>query len=110
MQAFPIIQQAGPLPIQQSFSAPLIGPALLMVTGTLWATAANIMVQMNVMLDGTQVGTAQLFSNAASTHRTLPTLLLNLQLGQGSHTLQLTASGSNVTSDYNDLFSAMILY
>jgi hypothetical protein len=55
-------------------------------------------------------GAAQLFSNAASTHRTLPTLLINLQLGQGSHTVQMTASGSNVTSDYNDLFAATILY
>jgi hypothetical protein len=110
MQAFPIIQQTGPLPVQQSFSAPLDGPALLLVTGTLWATAANLMLQMNVLLDGAQVGAVQLFSNASSTHRTLPTLLINIKLTSGSHNLQLTQSGANVTSDYNDLFTASILY
>jgi hypothetical protein len=76
----------------------------------LWATAANAMLQMNVLLDGTQVGAAQLCSNGASTHRTLPTLLVNLQLTDGLHTLQLTQSGANVTSDSNDPFSAMLLY
>jgi hypothetical protein len=110
MQAFPIIQQAGPLPIQQQFNAPLDGPALLLVTGSLWATATGVLLQMNVLLDGAQCGVVQLFSNGASTHRALPTLVVNLQLTQGTHTLQLAAAGANVTSDYNDLFAAMILY
>lgn len=63
-----------------------------------------------VYLDGTQIGEAQIFSNGSSTHRTLPTLLLNIQLSAGQHTLELRQFGSGVTSDGNDFFSAMILY
>ena len=110
MQAFPIIQQAGPLPIEHNFNTPVDGPVILLVTGTLWATAPDVMLQLNVLLDGKPVGAAQLFSNAASTHRTLPTLLINLPLTFGEHGLQLTLSGNNVTSDYNDFFTAALLF
>ena len=110
MQAFSIIQQVGPLPISKTFNAPLDGPALLAVTASLWATQANVMMQLTVSLDGQQVGVQQLWSNAPSTHRALPTLFCNITLTAGTHTLQLTLSGSGVVSDYNDVFSAALLF
>jgi hypothetical protein len=110
MQVLQIINQAGPLPIKASFNAPLDGPALMVVTGSLWSTAPNVMMQLNVALDGTQIATGQLFSNAPSTHRALPTLFINVNLTYGQHTLMLTLAGSSVTSDLNDPFAASILY
>jgi hypothetical protein len=110
MQVLQIINQVGPLPIKASFNAPLDGPALLVVTSSLWTTQTNTMMQLNVGLDGTQVATGQMFSNASSTHRVLPTLFIGCSLSYGQHTLTLTLAGSGVTSDYNDSFSAAILY
>ncbi|HYN14464.1 MAG TPA: hypothetical protein VES66_01575 [Terriglobales bacterium] len=110
MQVLSIINQPGPLPIQAQFKAPLDGPALLVVTGSLWASSANVLMQMNVYLDGALVATAQMFSNGSSTHRVLPTMFISLPLSFGPHTLQLALSGSSVTSDLNDFFSAAILY
>jgi hypothetical protein len=110
MQLLQIINQAGPLPIKAQFTAPLDGPTLLVVTSTLWATAANTLLQLNVTLDGTQIATGQLFSNAASTHRALPTLFVGFDLTYGAHTLTLTLGGANVTSDQNDLFNASLIY
>ena len=110
MQVFTIINQQGPVPITSKFNPPLDGPALLAVTGTLWATAPNNMIQLNVVLDGASIGTARIFSNAASTHRALPTVFLGINLKSGPHVLELTVSGTSVTSDANDSFFAGLLY
>jgi hypothetical protein len=110
MQVLTIINQPGPLPITLSFNAPLVGPALLAVTGSLWASALNTMLQLNVSLDGAAIGSVQLFSNGPSTHRALPTLFLGINLTSGPHTLAFTASGPSVVSDLNDFFFAGLLY
>jgi hypothetical protein len=110
MQVLQIIDQPGPLPIKAQFKAPLDGPALLVVTGSLWSGAANVLLQLYVTLDGTQIATGQLFSNGPSTHRALPTLFIDVPLTYGQHTLTLTLGGANVTSDQNDFFNASILY
>jgi hypothetical protein len=110
MQILQIINQPGPLPVKQSFNAPLDGPALIVVTGSLWATSANTQLQLNVFLDQTQIATAKLFSNAASTHRTMPTLFVQVDLTSGSHQLALFAGGNSVVSDANDPFFAALIY
>jgi len=110
MQALNIISQAGPLPISASFKAPLDGPALLVVTGSLWSPNANVPMQMSVQLDGTVIGVAKLWSNGPSTHRCLPTLFLGFQLSYGQHTLQLAITSAATTSDLNDFFTAALLY
>jgi hypothetical protein len=110
MQVLQIINQPGPLPIKASFTAPLDGPAMLVVTSSLWSSIANTMLQMYVQLDGSPLATGQLFSNGASTHRALPTLFVGFNLTYGQHTLTLTLSGSGVTSDFNDFFNASLIY
>lgn len=110
MQALQIINQPGPLPIKAVFTAPLDGPALLVVTSSLWSTVANTLLQLNVSLDGNQIATGQLWSNGPTTHRALPTLFINIQLPDGQHALVLSLGGSGVTSDVNDFFNASILY
>jgi hypothetical protein len=110
MQVLQIINQPGPLPLKAQFNAPLDGPALLVVTSTLWSTSANVPLQLFVSLDGTQVATGQIFSNGQSTHRALPTLFIGFNLTFGQHTLTLTLGGAGVTSDLNDFFNASLLY
>ena len=105
-----IINQAGPLPVKQSFNSPMDGPALLVVTGSLWTTSANNQMQLTVFLDGTQIGATTLWSNGASTHRAMPTLFIPVNLTFGSHQLALFAGGNSVTSDLNDPFFAALIY
>jgi hypothetical protein len=110
MQVLQIINQPGPLPLKAQFNAPLDGPALLVVTSTLWSTAPNVPLQLFVSLDGTQIAPGQIFSNGQSTHRALPTLFIGFNLTFGQHTLTLTLGGTGVTSDLNDFFNASLLY
>ena len=110
MQVQQLINQAGPLPLKGGFIAGTKDSVLLVVTGSLWSQSANVMLQMNVYLDGTQVGVAQIFSNGASTHRVLPTLFIGLPpLGSGQHTIMLAAP-SPATTDLNDTFAASLIY
>jgi hypothetical protein len=64
---------------------------------------------MNVQLDGTQIGMAQIFSNGAATHRAFPTLFIDVNLTDGQNVLTPTA-GANVVSDANDSFAACLIF
>jgi hypothetical protein len=109
MQILQIISQVGPLPLKAQFNAPLEGPAVLAVTGSVWSQSANVLLQVNVQIDGAQVGTAQIWSNGTATHRAFPTLFLQVKLTYGQHVLSLTA-GANVVSDLNDTFAVNLIY
>jgi hypothetical protein len=110
MQVQQLINQQGPLPLQSVFTAASGKPALLVVTGALWSESANYLLQMNVTLDGTQIGTAKTWSNGSNTVRVLPTLFIGLPaLGSGQHTLVLTPQ---VVEDWSDVgfFSASLIF
>ena len=104
-----ILSQKGPLPIKVTFNAQSDGPACLEVNGSVWATSPNLMIGIAIQLDGAAVGTAQLFSNLASTHRTVVPAFIPIKLGFGQHTLTLSAM-PNTVSDINDFYVAIIHY
>jgi hypothetical protein len=103
MQLFPVISQAGPLPIKSaSFKAPVDGPVVFVVTGSAYSNTANVTISFSVLLDNNVIGTAQVFSNAAQTHRVLPPLFIPVDLTYGNHTCVIMASPT--ATDYNDHF------
>ena len=103
--------QKGPLPLQASFMAPGDMPMYLEVTGSVWTTTANQMIGIQVAVDGAVLGTANIFSNTASTHRAVVPVYLPIKLAQGSHTIQLSlAPNTKTTSDFNDFFTAVLHY
>jgi len=104
MQILPIINQVGPLPLKAQFKSPMDGPAVLVVTGSLWSQTANTLLTMGVQLDGTSIGTAKIWSN-----RAFPALFLGVNLTYGDHVLTFTA-GANVISDLNDTFTASLIF
>ena len=104
-------QKQGPLPIDATFNAVSSAPMYLEIAGSVWTTTANKLIGIQVLLDGTVLGTAQIFSNTASTHRAVVTAYFPIQLAQGQHTLSLKLNpGSPTTSDLNDFFTAVVHY
>ena len=70
MPILSIMNQAkGPLTINATFTAPTDRPACFVVSGSVWSASANQTIGFSVELDGVPIGSAQIFSNAASTHR-----------------------------------------
>ena len=103
--------QKGALPIKTSFMAPGDMPMYLEVQGSVWTTTANQMIGIQIAVDGNVVGTANVFSNGASTHRPVVPVYLPVKLGQGSHTLELSvAPNTTTTSDFNDFYTAVLHY
>lgn len=106
-----LVSQKGPLPITVKFKAPGDFPCYLEVNGTVWTQLANQMIGIQVQLDGKVLGQANIFSNAASTHRAVVPGYFPVQLTYGTqHSLVLSAAPGNTVSDLNDFFTAVIHY
>jgi len=103
-----IIDQAGPLPIKATFSAPGDEPMYLEVNGSVWTQSENEMIGIAMELDGQSVGAAQIFSNGNATHRAVVPAYIAIQLSQGQHTLSLAPSGGFTVSDLNDSYTAVL--
>lgn len=105
-----ILSQAGPLPITANFNAPGDSPMYIEVNGSVWTQSLNAVIGIAIQLDGKSVGTAQVFSNANATHRTVVPAYIPVKLSQGQHKLQLSAAPGTTVSDFNDFFTAVIHY
>ena len=106
-----IVSQKGPLPITVGFNSLGDVTAVLEVNGSVWTTTANQMIGIQIQLDGVNLGTANIFSNTASTHRAVVPAYFKVALKYGvAHKLVLTAATTVTTSDFNDFFTAVIHY
>lgn len=103
-------QKQGPLPITTTFTPLSDATAFLEVVGSVWTTTANTMIGIEVFIDNSSAGAAQIFSNTPSTHRGVVTAYFKIQLAQGSHTLTLKPSSPATTSDINDFYTVVIHY
>jgi len=104
-----IINQAGALPITTTFNGVGDMPMYLEVNGSVWSQTANVMIGIDIAIDGQAVGTAYIFSNGASTHRAVVPAYIPIKLSQGPHKLTLSAS-KNTVSDINDYYTAVVHY
>src|SRR5690349_18435865 len=104
-----ILQQAGPLPVAATFNSIGDSPMYVEVNGSVWTQTANVMIGIDILIDGQGVGKAQIFSNGNATHRAVVPAYIQVMLGQGQHKLTLVPS-ANTVSDLNDFFTAVIHY
>jgi hypothetical protein len=82
----------------------------LEVNGSVWSQSANVIIGIEVKLDGQVVGHARIFSNGTATHRAVVPVYIPIQLTQGRHTLTLSADTPQTVSDFNDFYTAVIHY
>ncbi|HEX5888807.1 MAG TPA: hypothetical protein VFY61_08890 [Pyrinomonadaceae bacterium] len=104
-----IISQAGPLPITATFNAVGDSPMYIEVNGSVWTQNTNVTTGIDIAIDGQSVGSAQIFSNASTTHRAVVPAYIPVKLSQGPHKITLSAS-ANTVSDSNDFYTAVIHY
>lgn len=108
-----IIQAAGPLPLKQSFIAPVDGPVIFFLSGSAWSNSQNMWVGIGLQVDGEDIGATGVFCNEQSSHHALIPRLIptNLSYGtNGEHTLTIYPTSSNTITDQNDLFYVTLLY
>ena len=103
-----VIDRTGPLPITQKFNSDIQGPATFILTGSVWSQTANTNIGVQLLLDGVELGEAEIFSNGVSTHRAVVPQYLNANLKVGEHTLTLEASTTQTLSDINDTYRVVV--
>ena len=107
-----LINQAGPLPISTSIQTGSNGPSMLQVSGSVWTQAADGQIGIAVLLDGTKVGEAVIWSNEPTVHRAVVPVFIEVNLDKAwpsetempTYTLELSPLNSATLSDYNDWF------
>lgn len=105
-----IVNQQGPLPIKATFQAISDEPMYLEVNGSVWSEQTDTIIGIGIELDGQNIGSAQIFSNGNTTHRTVVPAYLPIQLSEGEHTLYLYLYTGETESDTNDFYTAVIHY
>ena len=104
-----LIDQAGPLPIKGTFQSPGDEPLYLEINGSVWTQSVNVMIGIDIQVDGQYVGTAHIFSNGNATHRAVVPAYIQVQLGEGTHAVTLSPA-ANTVSDSNDYYTAVLHY
>jgi len=101
------VNASGPLPLNSQFYTPTNGMLLIYVSGSMFAPSPQTMLVMNILMDGQQIGTCQVFANNPNIHMALvPAFIPVPQQQSGTHILTL-AAGNGVT-DGNDCFNATV--
>lgn len=107
-----VINQKGPLPIAQTFQALSDGPALIMLSGSVWTQTPNTVLGINLSVDSVSAvaGTASIFANPTATHMAVVPIIIPYTFPQGEHKIYLTAANPETVSDFNDFYQVTILY
>lgn len=111
-----VVNQKGPLPITKRVQVGSAGPAVLFVSGSVWASAEEARIGFEVLVEGKKVGEASIYSNKPNTHRSVVPVYLEVFLNKPwpasnrvpeySITLQPLEGTS---SDSNDHFQVMLM-
>ncbi len=103
-------QHKGPLPVTATFKPVTDGPCCLVVSGSVWTQGVNVMIGIQVSLDGNVIGSASIYSNAATTHRAVVPTYIPLKLTFANHQVTLSALPGGTVSDANDFFDVVLEY
>lgn len=103
--------QNGPLPFQTTFNSPLVGPALVFLSGSAWRNAPGA-TTLVMTIDGSPVAKTAISMNEATSHHAFPAVFAEVHVASGQHTLELTLSDSDgqTVSDVYDHFCAAVFF
>jgi hypothetical protein len=111
MAIMPILNQyLGPMPISLTFTSPTDGEALIEVSGSVSAPNANVIIGIQVLIDGEPVGAAQIFSNNPNVHRVVVPVWVKAPPDFKQHTLTLQVLNRHTASDSDDFYNATLAY
>jgi hypothetical protein len=108
--ALQVIAQKGPLPITVPAQIENDSPTLILLSASAWTQTANVMIEVELLVDGVVVAWAGLFSNPATQHMALVSVPVPYSFTIGAHTFTLQAANPQTVSDSNDLYYVTLLY
>jgi len=91
-----------------TFSVDRAGDYLLFATLSAYSTSANVAITLKAKIDTVEKDSQAFYINPSGQHMVLPPLIAKVTLTAGSHTLNLSVTGTH-TCDSNDGASAFIV-
>jgi hypothetical protein len=100
---------AGPLPLSGDTFTSHGGVLTLNAAGSGWSGGGAALIGMNVLVDGNVVGTAQVYTNEAGSHRAFISISVSLPgVGSGAHVVVLQPLPGTAT-DSNDFYNVTVV-
>lgn len=111
MAAIEIFRGTGPIPITFKFNSPVEGPATFVLSATAYAQSVGE-IAVTLTLDvGTPLGTARCWANQTSSHMSLITTFMPVELLKyKEHTMMLVSGATPTLTDVNDYFQVTLMY
>jgi hypothetical protein len=100
----------GPLPLKTSVDIQSNLPAVVTLAGSVWANAAQQMIGIALLIDGSVVATATIFANPSSTHLSVVPVEFPYTFAIGPHDFTLNPLNNATTSDKNDFYCVTVQY
>ena len=103
-----VIDTNGALPKEGTYNKHRGGTLLISAAGSGWSSNKDQLIGMNVYVDNNKVGTAQVWTNEATSHKAfVPVFAVVNNVSKGKHTIKLEPLGGTKT-DQNDFFRVTV--
>jgi hypothetical protein len=104
-----VIDAHGPLPLTGTYNKRAGGTLLISAAGSGWSSNKDQLIGMNVYVDNNKVGTAQVWTNEAVSHKAfVPVFAVVNNVSKGTHTIKLEPLSPATKTDQNDFFRVSV--
>jgi hypothetical protein len=104
-----VIDTNGALPKEGTYNKRRGGTLIISAAGSGWSSNNDQLIGMNVYVDNNRVGTAQVWTNEAASHKAfVPVFAVVNNVSKGPHTIKLEPLNPATKTDQNDYFRVTV--
>jgi hypothetical protein len=106
-----VITASGPLPVEGKYKS-RGGKLIISAAGSGWSSTENQLIGMNVFVNGKNVGTAQVWTNEAESHKAFVSafpVVYAKDVGPGPVTIKLDTLNAQTNTDQNDFYRVTVV-
>jgi len=104
-----VIDTNGALPKEGTYNKRRGGTLIISAAGSGWSSNKDQLIGMNVYVDNNKVGTAQVWTNEAASHKAfVPVFAVVNNVSKGPHTIKLEPLNAATNTDQNDYFRVSV--
>lgn len=104
-----VIDTNGALPKEGTYNKRRGGTLIISAAGSGWSSNKDQLIGMNVYVDNNRVGTAQVWTNEATSHKAfVPVFAVVNNVSKGPHTIKLEPLNAATNTDQNDYFRVSV--
>jgi len=106
-----VITESGPLPLEGKYKS-RGGKLIISAAGSGWSSNKDQLIGMKVLVNGNNVGTAQVWTNEADSHKAFVSafpVVYAKDVGSGPVTIKLETLNGETKTDENDFYRVTVV-